>query len=160
MYVAHRNDGKMIAHEAKGLLSKFPSVWIRPDSQLAMKDNRYPITEVGIENLIVQLIDRGERDRQRGECEVTFHKDANINGRKCTMLQVVHPHPRPYFDFHMAQIFIDDELQVPLRYAAYLWPTTPGGQPELIEEYTYLKLKLNQGLTEQDFNPKNPEYRF
>ncbi len=36
----------------------------------------------------------------------------------------------------------------------------PGGQPQLLEEYTYLNVKLNVGLTDADFDDKNPEYNF
>ena len=74
-----------------------------------------------------------------------------------------HPQPRPYYDFYVARIFIDDEFNVPVRYAAYTWPATPGSEPgndELIEEYTYLKLELNVGLTDKDFDPANPDYKF
>ena len=89
-----------------------------------------------------------------------FRENAKINDRRCTLLQVKHPHPRDYFDFHIAQIFIDEELNVPIRYAAYSWPTRPNGAPELIEAYTYLNLKLNVGLTDRDFDHTNPDYSF
>lgn len=69
---------------------------------------------------------------------------------QCTVLTVTHPVARPYFDFHIAQIFIDDELNVPIRYCAYSWPTSPGGEPVLLEEYTYQNLKTNIGLTDAD----------
>lgn len=151
IYVEGRNEGKMVAHEGN-FLKRFGNVWLAPDSALAMRNNRYPITEAGVENLIVKLIERGERDRQRGECQVEFLKNAKINGRSCTVLQVTHPVPRPYFDFNIATIFIDDELNLPVRYAAYSWPSRPGGKPELIESYTYLNLKINVGLTDDDFN--------
>ncbi len=161
IYVKGRNDDKMIAHEGRGSVwSRFGSVWLNPTGPIAMKGNRYPITEIGLQVLVTRLLEKGVRDRQRGECLVEFRKGAKINNRLCTMLQVTHPNPRPYFDFHIAQIFIDDELNVPVRYAAYTWPTKPGGKPVLQEEYTYLKLKLNVGLTDKDFDPKNPEYNF
>ena len=32
--------------------------------------------------------------------------------------------------------------------------------PELIEKYTYLNLKLNNGFTETDFDIKNTNYHF
>jgi hypothetical protein len=57
-------------------------------------------------------------------------------------------------------VFIDDELQVPIRYAAYGWPETEGGKPTLEEEYTYLDVALNVGLTSADFDPSNPAYDF
>ncbi len=167
IYVRGQNNGKMIAHERRdSFKGKFGSVWLRPDGSMAMQGNRYPITEIGLETLVVRLIEKGTRDKQNGtpeECVVEFRKGAKINGRVCTMLEVKHPQPRDYYDFYVAQIFIDDELNVPLRYAAYTWPAQPGAEPgkeELIEEYTYLQLELNVGLTDKDFDPTNPEYKF
>lgn len=161
IYVKGHNDGKLIAHEpSNSLLGKFGSVWLRPDGAMAMKGNRYPITELGMETLVRRLIEKGERDRKRGECDVIFRKGAKINGRVCTMLEVTHPVPREYFDFHKARIFIDDELNIPIRYAAYNWPAQQGGRPQLTEEYTYTQVKLNVGLTDHDFDPENTDYRF
>ncbi len=161
IFVKGQNNGKLVAHERRdSLKGKFGSVWLPPEGALAMMGNRYPITEVGLKTLVVRLLEKGNRDRKRGECQVEFRKGAKINGRQCTMLQVTHPVQRPYFDFHVARIFIDDELNVPLRYAAYSWPKTPGGAPVLDEEYTYLKLNLNVGLTDKDFDVENKEYSF
>ena len=97
-------------------------------------------------------MEKGARDRKRGEVDVQFIPNAKINGRKCTVLQVTHPEPRPYFDFHIARIFIDDELNLTIRYAAYSWPTREGAKPEVIECYTYLNLKVNVGLKSEDFD--------
>ncbi|QDU95237.1 DUF1571 domain-containing protein [Lignipirellula cremea] len=158
IWVEGQNEGKLLGHEAPGLRNLI-TVKLDPTGYLAMMGNRYPISEAGIENLIVKLIEKGERDRQRGECDVQFYKGAKINDRTCTLLQVTHPHRRDYFDFHIAQIFIDDQLQVPVRYAAYSWPT-PGGKPQLEEEYTYMNLKVNVGLTDRDFATDHPDYKF
>jgi hypothetical protein len=38
-----------------------------------------------------------------------------------------------------------------------MWPQTEGGEAPLEEAYTYLNLKLNNGFTDADFNPENPE---
>ena len=35
------------------------------------------------------------------------------------------------------------------------WPETPGGEPPLEEEYTYLDVELNVGLKDSDFDPDN-----
>jgi hypothetical protein len=83
-----------------------------------------------------------------------------VGDRICTHLVVKHPVKREYFDFHIAEIHIDDERNVPLRYAAYKWPEVKGGEPVLDEEVTYLDLDLNVGLTEKDFDPDNKEYNF
>jgi hypothetical protein len=48
-----------------------------------------------------------------------------------------------------------------VRYAAYHWPQTQDDKiGPVIEEYTYLDLKINVGLTDADFDPENPNYNF
>jgi hypothetical protein len=91
---------------------------------------------------------------------VKFIQNANINDRVCTCIQVYHPVPRRNFLFHIARIFVDDELNIPIRYEAYDWPAKQGGAPELIEEYTYIGLKLNNGFTDADFDVNNSNYEF
>jgi hypothetical protein len=49
---------------------------------------------------------------------------------------------------------------MPIRYEAYDWPAQQGGQPQLLEEYTYLDVKLNQGYSDADFDVYNPQYQF
>jgi len=159
LYVRGRNSGKLLAHEGGEILG-LVSAWLDPQGRLAMMDNRYPITEIGILNLTERLIEAGEQGLNYNECEVKLFDGAKINGRPCKCIQVVHPHRRAHFRFHKAQIFIDKELNVPVRYASWLWPEKPGGEPVLLEEYAYLNLKINDGFTDADFSPDNPAYRF
>lgn len=159
LYIRGRNNGKLLAHEGGEILG-LVSAWLDPQGRLAMMDNRYPITEIGILNLTERLIEAGEQGLQYDECEVKLFGGAKINGRPCKCIQVIHPQRRAHFRFHKAQIFIDNELNVPVRYASWLWPEKPGGEPVLLEEYTYLNLKINHGFTDTDFSPTNPAYRF
>ena len=89
-----------------------------------------------------------------------FFDNAKVDGRPCRMIQITHPVKRPYFDFYRAQIFIDRELNVPIRYAAWTWPENGTDTPVLEEEYNYRDLRLNVGLTDRDFDPDNPHYNF
>jgi len=159
IYVEGQNEGKMWAR-GTGVRSVFGTVSLQPDGVLAMQGNRYPITEIGILNLVRRLIEVAEADTKYGECEVKYYQGAKVGDRVTTCIEVVHPVPRRNFRFHLARVFVDDELNIPIRYESYSWPTTPGGAPELIEEYTYLDLKLNVGFTDADFDIRNPNYRF
>lgn len=161
IWIEGRNNNKMRAHEGGAWGKSLPTVWLDPNGILAMRGQLHPITEIGVENLIAKLIEKGNNDKKYGECEVKFDKGAKINGRTCTVLSVKHPTPRPHFEFHLAQIFIDDAMNLPVRYAAYHWPTDPNDQVgPVIEEYTYLDVKLNVGLKDEDFDPDNPNYGF
>jgi len=160
LYVAGHNDGNMLAHAGSGVRAMVGTVSLKPQSMLAMQGNRYPITEIGVENLARRLAEVAEHDKQFGECEVNFYPNAKVNGRICTCVQVSHPVPRRNFRFHLARVFIDDELTIPIRYEAYDWPQEAGGQPVLLEEYTYMNVKINNGFTDGDFDPKNTAYKF
>ena len=164
IYVKGRNDGKLTAHDGgTGLIAAIKSavtVNLDPTSDMAMEGNKYPITDIGVQNLMTKLIEVASEDMKYGECEVKVFNNTKINGRVCTCMQSVHPNPRDHFRFHIARIYIDDELQLPIRYESYGWPTREGEDPPLLEEYTYLNLKTNNGFTDRDFDPSNRNYKF
>ena len=160
LFVAGQNDGNLLGHP-NGIRHKLiGTIRLKPDGALAMAGNRYPITELGLRRLVTRLIEVGEHDMKFGDCEVKMIAGAKVSGRDCTCIQVVHTARRKEFIFNMARIFIDDQLNVPIRYEAYDFPKEPGGPPVQLEEYTYVNLKLNNGFTDQDFDPKNPNYQF
>ncbi len=160
IYIEGQNSGNILAHGTGLKKTMFGTVSLKPDGVIAMRGQRYPITELGVKNLMTRLVEIGRNDTKFGECEVKFLKGAKINGRPCTCIQVMHPKPRRNFLFHLARIFIDEERNLPLRYEAYDWPLETGGTPRLLEEYTYLHLKINQGFTDADFDVRNPNYQF
>ncbi len=159
IWVEGANNGKMWAR-GTGLKRVFGTVSLSPTSPLVMQNNRYPITDVGILRLVERIIEVAEHDAQYGECEVTYYPGAKINDRPCLCIQVVHPVPRTTFRFHIARVFVDEELRVPVRYESYDWPKQPGSSPLLLEQYTYLNIRLNNGFTDLDFDINNPEYGF
>jgi len=73
-----------------------------------------------------------------------------------TQLVVTHPTARRNFRFHKAEVFIDNELRIPIRYAAYLWPKNPGEEPPLEESYTYLNVKVIDDFPQNAFAKENP----
>lgn len=158
IYQEGRYDNKLVAHQS-GLL-RFKTWHLDPDGALAMRGQRYPITEIGIRNLCVKLIEVAEKDRQFRECKVKYFKDAKINGRQCMCIQVVHPKRRKNFRFYIARIYIDKEWNIPIRFSAWEWPKKPNGNAVLQEQYTYTQLKLNNNFTDKDFDITNPNYNY
>lgn len=154
LYVAGQNDGKLVALDV-GVKRYLGKISLDPNGAMAMKGQKHPITSVGIRNLTEKLIKLHEDELQYQECEVTVNPSVPIITRNTTMVQVVHPTPRKTFKNHVARIFIDNELHVPIHYDAYSWPTENGGQPLLEESYTYQNLKLNNNFTGRDFDPNN-----
>jgi len=180
IWVDGQNEGKLIAHPS-GMLN-VKRFYLDPDGDLAMEGNRYPIRDIGVRNLVVKMLEFGERDRQHDECEVRLTRQVKFNDRTCSLITVTHPIPRPHFDFHIAKIYIDDHWNIPIGYEGYLWPdeaqiektqtdedkaaeqtanekdTAP--EPPLLEKYYYTDLQLNVGLTDADFDPGNESYNY
>jgi len=162
LYVENQNQGKLYAHEG-GMKRILGTHLLETTSFLAMAGQRYPITDIGIENLVVKLIERGEKDKRHGFCAVELVPGAKVGGRNCSIIQVTHEIQQPYYDFHKAQIFMDDEWKIPVRYAAYTWPKHGAKldvDKDVIEEYTYQQINFNVGLTDVDFDTKHKDYKF
>ncbi|HLA83571.1 MAG TPA: DUF1571 domain-containing protein [Thermoguttaceae bacterium] len=159
VYVRGRNKDKVIVWRGGPKLA-YVTTAVSPDSDLALRFAHYPISEIGMKNLTERLIQMGKQELAHNECEVVYVDGAKINGRPCMMVQLTHSVRRPHFRYYMARVFIDDELKLPMCYASYDWPTAKGEAPPLIEEYTYLDVKLNVGLSDYDFDYHNPAYRF
>ena len=152
-------DGKVLVHEG-GVARLAGTLKLEPTSKLAMKGCRHPISEAGLGYLIEQVIRRWDIELTPGETEVTIHHDTRVGNRNCTMIESKHPFKREGFVYHKVKIFVDDELQLPIRFEAYSWPLTPDGTAELLEEYTYLNLTTNNSLSPADFDPANSSYGF
>jgi hypothetical protein len=158
IWVEGRNGDQIIAHD-RGILNLL-RLRVNPRGRLAMFGNRYPITEIGVLNLVEKLVERAQRERQSADGEVRYLEDAKVDGRPCTLIQVTHQERTPESDFYRARIFVDKQLNLPIRYAAWDWPADDGGPPQLLEEYTYRDVQINVGLTDQDFDPDNPAYDY
>ncbi len=160
IYVAGRNGGKVVAHDVG--IGKFlaGTMNLDPRGSMAMEDCRHPITEAGIGALIETVAGHWNVELTPEESRVDFRPDSRVGGQNCTMIETVHPSRQPNFLFHKVRVYIAQEHGLPIRYEAFDWPARPGVAPELVEEYSYLDLRLNVGLGDRDFDPDNRSYSF
>lgn len=158
IWVEGQNDNKLVAHTTG--MWNLKSFYLPPDGMLAMRGSRYPMTEAGFEVLIQRMLERGQRDRKYGSCEVNVDRNVVVNGRSCTMFEIRHDEEEGPYDFHIARIAIDDELDLPIHYEALIWPEEEGGEPQLLERYTYTDIVINPGLSDMDFDITNPDYDY
>lgn len=158
IWVEGENNGNMVVHQ--GGMASFLTVNIDPEGFLAMRGQRYSIKEIGIENLLQQIITTSLQDRQHGECDVYIDRNKKLGKLTCTSIEIRHPEKRDHFRFHRALVYFDNSVNLPVRYQAWAWPETPGGKPVLDEEYSFFNLEVNVGLSATDFDAANPNYRF
>lgn len=165
IWAEDKHDGKLVAHEA-GLLG-LVTVKLDPTGMIAMQGQRYPIYDIGLTNLLQKLIERGQQDLDNPEVQVTRTQGAELDGSVCELIEVRRQRPTGQpDDFSRAEIWFDVEAGLPIRYSAWGWPDSTElsdgslAEAPLLESYTYLDIRTNVGLTESDFDPANPEYRF
>ncbi len=153
LFIEGENDGKMYV-KVGGRAPGFLHVKDYPDSARVLSTSRYPVTDLGFQHLAKTLLDRAERSRQADpdgdNTEVSITPGVLVEDRSSTRIRVFRP-KRQADQHHIDELYIDDSLQVPVRMIAYDWPETPGGEPVLLESYTYTDVRLNVGLPDSDF---------
>ena len=157
IYVDGKNSGKLIAH-GTGFQKILGTLKLKPTSKLVMRENRYPITEIGIFKMLDAVVAGWEK--QGNNSRVRFFPKAKLGKKSVRVIQVIHPKRSKTTPFHMTRLYIDNATRLPIRVQQYGFPKKAGGQPPLIEEYTYSNLKTNLGLGSKDFDHENPGYGF
>ncbi|WP_145029736.1 DUF1571 domain-containing protein [Caulifigura coniformis] len=160
LFVYGQNDNKLLAHEGSGLKSLVGTVPLAIDAPQVRAENRHPITEIGMRKLIDKVIAQWEYEGQFGETNVQYYPDAKIGGMSCPAIECTHPQPRRQFPFHVTRLYIDAQANLPVRIENYGYPAASGQEPPLVEEFTYVKVRTNVGLANEDFSAKNPAYKF
>ena len=116
---------------------------------------RHPITESGFGFIIEQIRRNLDRALQYSEFQIIRMGEEYFNGRPTTVVEsrFTPREGRKYYAFR-AVIHVDKELMLPVSSAFY------DEKDRLFEEYSYINVKLNIGLTDIDFSPQNEKYRF
>ena len=159
-------EGQMAVHEV-GFLLGLKTIWLNPTGLIAMQGQRYPVSEIGLVRLAEKLIERGEAMVDEEGIMVTQTNDVEFDGNIATKFRIERTTPSgEEDDFSVAEVIIDFDRHLVLSYESYDWPQegTEGqgettGRP-LLESYQYRNVKTNVGLSDQDFDVKNPEYEF
>jgi len=160
IYVEGAHGNMVIAH-TDGLRNRIAgTVTLEPTHTRLMKGNLYPITNIGVKNLLIKLVKLYRYEARFGECDVRNYADTKLGDRITDCVEVLHPQPRRNFRYHITRVFFDRQWNLPIRFEAYSWPDQPTQPPPLIEEYTYTQLKFNQGFGDRDFDPRNPAYHY
>jgi len=161
IYVEGKNNGSILAHDVGFTKFLAGTMELDPKGWRAMENNRHPITEAGIGELIDTIEGRWAKELHPKHSVINHFEEIQVGPHNSVvMIESIHPEHQPGFLFHKVRLFINREHGLPIRFEAYDWPRTPDGEPELVEEYTYLNLKLNQGLKDIDFDPANAQYSF
>jgi outer membrane lipoprotein-sorting protein len=153
LYVDGWNDNRILVRDP-GFLGVV-IMNLRPQGPLAIKGSRHPITEAGLEHLVKMFGDNIRKGLRSKELECRRGTEGMVYGRKTQSLELVFPRdPKVGYYCYRSIISLDIEKRVPIRVQVFDW------EDRLIEDYGYENLTLSAGLTEADFDPRNPKYKF
>lgn len=153
LYVDGQNDNKVLAH-CPGLLGLW-SWSFKPTDPVLMKNNRHPLTDIGFGHIIQIMSHDIPAALAHGEMDIIRIGDETFAGRDTTIVEArFTPHDgRKYYTSRMV-CHIDKEQLLPIGIACY------DDKDALEEQYSYKDVKVNVGLTENDFSRDNKAYRF
>lgn len=156
LYVDGRNDGKLMVRNG-GRHFDYVVVNLDPESDTAREESLIPITKTGFNQILDQMIGILERhqsiDPTAANTKVNRIEGAKLNKRPCTVVRVTHPQQQKGLEFHVANVFVDQELHVPVRVDIASWPKHPENPSPVLAEYTYTDLKINVNLPDNAFSP-------
>jgi len=160
LFVQGRNQNKLLAHEGSGLKSLVGTISLAIDDESVKAENRHPITDMGMRRMVQLLIEQWEYESKYGEIDAKYYPDARIGNQLCEAVEATHPRPRKQFRYHVTRLYLDKKTRFPIRIENYGFPRTENETPPLIEEYTFSDVRVNLGLTDADFDTRNPAYSF
>lgn len=157
LWIEGENNGDMLVRKG-GSIAKYTKLKIDPNSAAAKRESKYPVTEIGFDKILARLVHAAQAviqsDPNADNITVAHYQNAKVDKRNCTHLRVVYPEQKEGVMFHEADLYVDTELRVPIRLVVYGFPEGEDGEKPVLEEYTYTNLKLNIGLTDDDFSPE------
>ena len=160
IYVHGHNDNRLLAHP-NGLKGRFVrTVRLDPLGKWAMEGNRYPVTDLGVKRMAESWLKEAHRDVRFVHCDAKTMPGAKLDGKACTCVELTRRQRHSDVPYQMTRLYIDAESQMPVRYEAYEWSSSPGTAPVLAEEYTYREIEPNRRFADRDFDVQNPEYGF
>ena len=158
VFAEGHHDNKVIAHNGDWTRKLVPRLAIEPTSALALADNRHPITEAGLCNLVHRLIGFREMDLTDAAAETVL--DRTEDGKLLRSVHT-HPHHNPARPFARVEVLYDPATFRPVQISNFDWPAEgESGDLKLAERYRYDDVSFDPTPTAIDFDPANPAYEF
>jgi len=168
LYADGENNGSMVVRLGGVRGRLIPAFKLDVDGPLAMHESRYPVTKAGILGLADSLIAHREQElREQVYARARREPDASCDGRPCAVFLFEFDDKDRSPDYRKSIQYLDRQWHVPLQVENFGWPDSGQhlegaalDEATLIEYYKYSNIVADGRLTDDDFNPSNPEYRF
>lgn len=159
IFVTGKNNGKMLAH-GTGIEAIVGTLDLDPSGDRALEESRYPITNIGMRNLLELTIAQWNSELNVPDVKVRYFPNAKVGNVECRVFESSYDKKHKGVKFHMTRMYVDKKTAFPVRVEQFDFPAKAGAKAPILEQYTYLNVKPNAGLKDIDFDVKNPGYDF
>jgi hypothetical protein len=152
-FVLGRNNNKMRVRSRRLGSGKLLG-WMSIDTNdpRVVEHSRHTIHEAGLGPLIEQTIKHMDMENKLGKSQVKM-AEYTCNNRRAIRIDTVRTERLPQFYCYRSVLYLDAESKLPLRTENYDWPRAGGpADGDLLEMFSFVDMRLNVGLTDQDFN--------
>ena len=169
LYVDGQYNGDMLV-KVGGIKGKLiPALKLAPTGDLALKEARHPLTEIGQLELARQLIEKRRQDLDSGRgfrCQML--SDREFDGRDCYGFVQSFASADESPEYRKCVLLIDKQQNLPVYLQNFTWPEPEQSaespealdQATLVEHYQYSDVQFEQRLADVDFDRKNKAYNF
>lgn len=158
IYVDGGYGNNIQVHET-GLAALVGTLSLDPKGSLAMGESRYPVTMVGLKTMVETIITQWAGETSLNPPQVKYYPNATLGTVACKAIESTHAAPGKGIRFQRTRLYLGTESNLPMRVQQYEFSRT-GGEPVLVEDYAYLNIQPNVGMTNLDFDVSNPSYNF
>ncbi len=153
IYWDGKYDDKAVVHPDGLIGIIFRKVSLDPEGKTALKHSRRSLRHAGMANMLRVIIPQCQEAQTNGDLRLEYLGVRTEAGRPTYVFNRILPDGKGYTAFQCF-IYIDQQFLVPVRTEAYDW------QGRLISDYRYTDFEMNPGLTNDDFDPDNPDYEY
>lgn len=155
IYVDGQNDNKLIVHK-KILFGIRKTLELDPDGFWVRNFSKHSIKEAGLGGIIAKSYNQFAEAKKNGDVMAVSCSMEEVDGRHAHKIAfAVSPQGKHNGYYCRSAVeYFDTEHGLPIKATFWLWDE---GE---VESFTFSKVKLNVGLTDEDFDKENNEYHF
>ncbi len=168
LYVEGENDNEMMVKLGSVSGGMLPALKLDPHGSMAMSKARYPITTLGFEQMMQEILQYRRDDLAnlgRVKCRMLEGQKFDRRDCYCFLMEYASKEKSP---FRKSVLYIDSELSIPICVKNFDWGTTEQleldpkelDEATLLEFYSFSNISFNATLAAADFDKGNENYRF
>jgi outer membrane lipoprotein-sorting protein len=151
IFVDGRHNGKIVAHPGGPL--KLITFHLDPEGYLAMKENRHSLKNSGMEKILSLIESNVALADAKNLDAISLIGKGDFDGKPVHIVEGRFPKNQGFYAYRI-RLYFSPDIKLPLKATIYDW------SEQLIEDYEFHELDINVGLSEEDFDPDNPNYSY